>query len=154
MPKIQTTKKFIEAFEGAQDPSQEVELFKEQFLEWRKLVDKNEEYKSYLFGKDGAYIHPKVNGVEYVLRHVHLVPLEDQAELDKWNRAYSRRSRPSSDRVLVYVEDQTNGFLLIQILPEQSGHDIAKMLNKEDRETMRSFANIADAFIYYNQVIG
>ncbi|WP_032136669.1 hypothetical protein [Kingella negevensis] len=46
------------------------ERFLQRFKEWKKA-----ESESFLFGKDGAYISPKVNGESYVLRHVHLVPL-------------------------------------------------------------------------------
>lgn len=40
------------------------------FHEWKQAGEQGEN-DFYLFGKDGAYIAPKVNDESYVLRHVH-----------------------------------------------------------------------------------
>jgi hypothetical protein len=55
------------------------------FADWKS----SDEYGSYYFGKDSAYITPKVDGKKYALRHVHLVPLLDKNQLAAWNKADS-----------------------------------------------------------------
>ena len=72
-------------------------LLVESFQNWKS----GGEYGHYLFGKDAAYAAPSVDGTPYLLRHVHLAPLSDQEQLKRWNGAWLRRSRKTSDRVLV-----------------------------------------------------
>ncbi|MEN9864738.1 MAG: hypothetical protein RL748_328, partial [Pseudomonadota bacterium] len=60
------------------------EPFKQKFLAWKA----GDEFGSYLFGKDGAFARPSIHGMPYALRHVHLVPLADQAQLAKWHRIW------------------------------------------------------------------
>ena len=88
------------------------------------------------------------------LHHVHLVPLSNPLELQKWNTQWKRRGRKTSDRVLVYAQDRTHGYLLIYILSEPDAHETAKMLTPESDLLMRKLAKIAERFIYTGQVIG
>jgi Toxin YafO, type II toxin-antitoxin system len=81
---------------------------------------------------------------------VHLKPIEDESGLLHWMRQFGRRSRKTSDRVLVYTVGSTGNFLLIFILPEPDAHKIAR----EHPQTMQSFARVAAAFINDGTVIG
>ena len=122
------------------------------FQTWKQ----DNEYGHYLFGKDSAYAKPSVDGMPYQLRHVHMVPLSDDAQLKRWNAAWRRQSRKTSDRVLVYVERSAGGradYLLIYLLPEPDAHSIARMATHEHRELMDGFANVAAAFIDDGSVI-
>lgn len=118
-------------------------LFAEDFAHWKS----GDEYGSYFFGKDCAYIKPDVDGVPYVLRHVHLVPLGDEDQLIKWNKNWKFQTRKTSDRALVYVSDEKGNHLLIFILDEPDAHDIAAMKTAEHREIMEGLAHVAAAFI-------
>jgi mRNA interferase YafO len=133
--------------ESGQDPTN----FAAEFDHW-KSRGPNGEYSSYLFGKDGAYGAPKVNGAANTLRHVHLVPLKDASELPRWNQGWSRRTRKRSDRHLVYVSDPYYGHLLLWILDEPGSHEIALMKSPEDSKLMRQFAAVADRFIQTGEV--
>lgn len=122
------------------------------FQTWKR----GDEYGHYLFGKDAAYAAPSVDGIPYLLRHVHLAPLSDQEQLKRWNTAWLRRSRKTSDRVLVYVERIAGNqadHLLIYVLPEPEAHTIATMKTREHRELMEGFANVAAAFLESGDVI-
>lgn len=134
------------------DRGQDPNNFAAEFDHWKSLGE-NGEYSSYLFGKDGAYSAPKVNGAPNALRHVHLVPLLNHEALQKWKRAYHRRSRKTSDRALVYVSDPYYGNLLIYILDEPDAHAVAQMSTEKHRDAMRRFAAIADRFIHTGEVI-
>ena len=127
-------------------------LLVKSFQTWKS----GDEYGHYLFGKDAAYAAPSVDGAPYQLRHVHLAPLSDQEQLKRWNAAWLRRSRKTSDRVLVYAKriagNQTS-YLLIYILPEPEAHSIAAMKTREHRELMEGFANVAAAFLDGGDVI-
>ncbi len=127
-------------------------LLIDSFQNWKC----GDEYGHYLFGKDSAYAEPSVDGNPYLLRHVHLAPLSDQYQLNRWNSAWQRRSRKTSDRVLVYVERiaaNRTSYLLIYILPEPEAHAIAAMKTQEHRELMEGFANVAAAFLDSGEVI-
>ncbi len=124
-------------------------LFVKSFKDWKS----GEEYGSFYFGKDGKYFTPSVGGVTYVLRHVHLVPIVDQTKLNAWKNNWRHRSRKTSDRVLVYVQDNRGNYLLITILPEPGSHQIARMETQQDRDLMERFALIAEAFIDHGDVI-
>ena len=122
------------------------------FQTWKQ----GDEYGHYLFGKDSAYAKPDVDGVPYQLRHVHMVPLADREQLKRWNTDWQRKSRKTSDRVLVYAERRAGSatsYLLIFILPEPEAHLIAGMTTREHRELMDGFANVAAAFIENGNVI-
>ena len=75
-----TTQLSQSLFNNNADPQELINLFRE----W-KMAGENGEDDFYEFGKDTAYITPKVNGKNYVLRHTHLVPLLDKIQSDKWN---------------------------------------------------------------------
>jgi mRNA interferase YafO len=122
----------------------------ESFQHWKKSRD---EYGSYLFGKDSAYMMPKIDGKSYRLRHVHLPPLSIPGQLEVWNKQWQRRGRKTSDRVLVYVENGRDDYLLIFILPEPMAHEIAKMQTPAHRQIMESFASVAAKFLETGQVI-
>lgn len=133
--------------ESGENPSN----FAAEFDLW-KSRGQNGEYSSYLFGKDGAYVTPAVNGAPNTLRHVHLVPLKDAAALAKWDTDWRRRTRKRSDRHLVYVSDPYYGHLLLWILDEPGSHDIALMGTAEDRQLMLQFAAVADHFVQTGEV--
>lgn len=126
--------------------------FAAEFDHWKSLGVQGE-YDSYLFGKDGAYSTPKVNGQSNTLRHVHLVPMADAVALAKWNQGWRRRSRKLSDRALVYVSDPYCGNLLIFILDEPSAHAISRMTTPDDRQLMHQFAAVADHFIQTGEIV-
>lgn len=134
--------------ESGQNPTN----FAAEFDLW-KSRGPNGEYSSYLFGKDGAYGAPKVNGAPNALRHVHLVPLKDLSALARWDKDWKRRTRKRSDRHLVYVSDPYYGHLLLWILDEPGSHEIATMKSPGDRELMLQFAAVADKFIQTGEVI-
>lgn len=120
----------------------------EKFEEWKC----GDEYGSYLFGKDSAYSCPKINGKLH-LRHVHLPPLIDAIQLERWNKQWKRRGRKTSDRVLIYVQDQQDNYLLIFILPEPQAHAVAKMKTSEDKTLMENFATVAAEFLETGNII-
>jgi mRNA interferase YafO len=126
-----------------------MDLFCTEFRRWKSA----DEYGSYWFGKDSAYVAPAVNGERYILRHVHLVPLADKVQLIKWNQAWKRRGRKTSDRVLVYVGDHRGDVLLIFILPEPDAHAVAAMKTQTHKEIMAGFATVAEAFIADGSII-
>lgn len=139
---VYTTELIKNSFDSLND----LDVFKDAFLKWKNAGSAGE-YAFLSFGKDGFYIKPRVNGNYNVLRHVHLIPLEDKEALEKWQKNWRRGARRTSDRVLVYVCDGKD-FLLIAILEEPLAHDIAKMKTQEHKKIMESFAKIADEFIY------
>lgn len=119
--------------------------FANAFAEWKADWPANE-YESKLFGKDGAYLAPKVDG-ELGLRHVHIVPMQCEKSSRRWWKAWRYRSRKTSDRHLVYVEHKGN-FLLIYILDEPDAHSVAHMKTPADKALMKKFAIIAEDFIF------
>ncbi|CDG83313.1 type II toxin-antitoxin system YafO family toxin [Janthinobacterium agaricidamnosum] len=126
--------------------------FVQLFTTWKSaaLIGEDEFYP---FDAHSAYIRPLSAGKQHVARHVHLVPLRDLAKKPSWKLRTSRRSRRSSDRVLIYVHDAGN-YLLLAILPEPEAHQITRMLYPQDAEAMRSLAEIAEEFLYTGKVIG
>ena len=54
----------------------------EDFAAWRA----GDEFRHPFFGKDSAYGAPKVDGQKNILRHVHLIPLNDLASLKNGKR--------------------------------------------------------------------
>ncbi|MDK4681094.1 type II toxin-antitoxin system YafO family toxin [Kingella negevensis] len=110
------------------------------------------EFNHYEFSKDGAYIMLKVNGESYILRHVHLVPVINLQDKMRWDRAWQMGRKRTSDRALIYVADG-DSHLLIAILDEPTAHQIAKMEMPTDRAIMEQFAQIADKFVYYREII-
>jgi mRNA interferase YafO len=144
--RIQTTTAFKQQLDN---DTHSLDIFCAEFQSWKQ----GDEFDSYLFGKDSAYIAPKVGTESYRLRHVHLVPLLDFPQLQTWNRVAQRKGRKTSDRALVYVEDGADNFLLIYILPEPDAHRIAQMAKIEDKETMLGFAAVANAFIETGSII-
>ncbi len=126
--------------------SDEFAEFSQAFAQWKSQGAAGE-YHSYLFGKDSAYVAPKVDGVAYSLRHVHLVPVTEISALTQWNKAWKNKSRKTSDRVLVYVDNGRGAMLLIFILPEPDAHAVARMQTVQDKAIMLGFAEVAAAFI-------
>lgn len=116
-----------------------------------------------MFGKDSAYATPTVDGKKYVLRHVHLVPLLDQAAFQTWLELYNlgktKRNWPrrTSNRVLVYatraLPEGGEAHLLMYILTEPDAHEIALMKTAGDRRFMEQFAECAAAFLHDGTVI-
>lgn len=132
---------------------QDLNEFVELFTYWKSLGQIGED-DVYEFGKDVPYETPHVNGKKYVLRHVHLVPIIELAKKISWNRAWEKSSRRVSNKALVYVADGPNKFLLIAVLPEPEAHIICKMQTQAAKNLMHEFADIADAFIYADEIIG
>lgn len=140
-----------------QIPGTTVAGFCEAFDAW-KAGFPDTEHTSFLFGKDGAYATPTVDGKRYVLRHVHLVPLHDQTALQKWLALYQlgmtkgHWTRRTSNRVLIYATRSLAGggeaHLLMYILNEPDAHEIALMKTAGDRRFMEQFATCAAAFIH------
>jgi mRNA interferase YafO len=123
-----------------------------EFDHWKTLGAAGE-YDSYLFGKDSAYVAPRVAGVPNVLRHVHLVPLADPRALAAWNTQWQRRGRKVSDRALVYASDRTHGHLLIYILAEPDAHLVARMGTPVHHQLMLKLAHVAECFMHDGSVI-
>ncbi|MGK5009421.1 type II toxin-antitoxin system YafO family toxin [Janthinobacterium sp. MDB2-8] len=126
-----------------------VDEFLSQFEHWKA----GDEYSSKWFGKDGAYARPNVDGKKYMLRHVHLVPIADIAQLAQWNVKFKRKSRKTSDRALVYVSNGKGDYLLIFILEEPDAHEVAEMKTSEHREVMSGFAEVAAEFLDTGKII-
>ena len=146
---VEITHALREALEAdGLDPAELIE----EFRSWKALGPSGED-DCYLFGKDAAYVRPKAGDLPYSLRHVHLVPLTDADQLGRWDKAWERYSRRTSDRHLVYVDDKKGNFLLIYILPDGDAHRIAEMRTPEDKETMEGFAHTAAAFLDDGSVI-
>lgn len=148
MAKVQTTKTLASEFHTQ---SLNLELFVEQFKSWKESGVAGED-NNYLFGKDSAYATPLVDGQKYQLMHVHLVPLINVENKNQWNKNWERKSRRTSDRVLVYAKDK-DSYLLIAILPEPTAHQVAQMGNKADKDIMTSFAEIAAQFMFNGEII-
>jgi mRNA interferase YafO len=125
------------------------ELFIDSFKEWKS----GDEYGSYAFGKDSAYIAPSVNGEPYVLRHVHLVPIQDENQLSVWNKNWRLKRRKTSNRALVYVKGNKDKFLLITILDEPRAHEVVLMKTQDDKELMHRFAVVAEEFLADGSII-
>ncbi|PTT42367.1 hypothetical protein DBR23_03680 [Acidovorax sp. HMWF018] len=118
----------------------------DEFSAWKARGPAGE-YAFYAFGRDGEYSRPKVLGVN-VLRHVHLAPRVDPHEQAEWKRRWRKGWQKTSDRVLVYAQDQTHGYLLIYILDEPGAHEIAEMRSPEDEKLMKQMAKVASDFIF------
>lgn len=123
------------------------EAFAREFLLWKTNWPQRE-FLHQLFGKDGAYINPRVDGEQYRLRHVHIVPFNDPGARTRWFSVFRRHGRKTSDRHLVYVADGKGNFGLIYILDEPDAHRIAQMKTDEERSVMNGFAVVAENFLW------
>lgn len=130
----------------------DLEELRNLFAHWKSLGPQGED-EVYEFGKDVPYERPHVNGEKNVLMHVHLVPIVDLDKKDEWDRNWERYSRRTSNRTLVYVNDGSKKFLLIDIIPEPDGHEIPKMLTQQHKKIMEFYAEIADQYIYGGKII-
>lgn len=130
----------------------DVQDFCELFAIWKSEWPKNE-YDCYYFGKDGDYAEPKRHG-RRVLRHVHLAPDDSNTDSAKdWSQKHERKSRKTSDNVLIYAEDPQHGYLLIYFAREPDGHKIADMTTPESRQLMENLADVAEAFIFNGEIL-
>ncbi|NHZ97468.1 type II toxin-antitoxin system YafO family toxin [Massilia sp. CCM 8734] len=127
------------------------DTFIENFADW-KGAGPDGEFNHYYFGKDAEYSRPQVNG-KRVLRHVHLVPMDDSPRLAEWDRDWRKYRRRSSDTALVYADAGRFGFLLIAILWEPDAHRVAEMRDQISRDTMNGFATVADYFIFDGSIV-
>jgi hypothetical protein len=123
------------------------EAFTIQFAHWKANWPVNE-YAFELFGKDGAYATPTVDGEKYVLRHVHMQPSEESSDYARWQTFYKRRSRKTSDRHLIYVTNSNEDHLLIFLIDEPDAHAIALMKTAADRQAMEDLAIVAENFLW------
>lgn len=123
-----------------------VEAFAKAFDEW-KSAQPASEYLSYVFGLDVPYVRPPANQVnEGGFWHVHLVPLQSGEELAQWNKDFSRKTRKTSNRALVYATKTValqQKFLLIYIL-QKDAHEIARMESDAHKVLMTKLAKIAN----------
>lgn len=142
-PIVQITKLLSDKFTA---DNKDVDAFLENFRAW-KATGLAGEYGSQHFGKDAFYDRPKVDGV-LVLRHVHMRPTKDLEAQSKWDKLYRRRGKKTSNVALIYAEDPTHGFLLIDLLEEPVAHAVAEMKTAEHRAYMETMADVADAFIF------
>ena len=117
--------------------------FVKLFREWKQAGGES----SYFFGKDGFYT-PISNG----LRHVHIVPVLNVQDKQRWDRNWKTGQRRTSDTCLVYVEDNQD-FLLVSILPEPLAHKIARQETEDDRLIMQRFYHIAEQFYFYRKIV-
>ncbi|NHC52368.1 type II toxin-antitoxin system YafO family toxin [Pseudomonas sp. AU8050] len=124
--------------------------FVTRFCDWKK----GDEFGSYFFGKNGGYRTPTLDFPQSQLMHVHLVPLHDVKQLGIWNRLSDRRSRKTSNRVLIYAERSSTQYLLIDILEEADDpHTIANMTTQEDKDMMYAYAAIANCYIESGDIL-
>lgn len=87
-----------------------------------------------------------------VLRHVHLPPESNPADLEMWERRWKRGSRNTSDTALVYAFDPEKGYLLIYIAREPGIYWRRWPLRKQ-KQLMEQFADVAEAFIHEGTVL-
>lgn len=120
------------------------------FTWWKQ--DPSREFESPFFGKDSALIRPSVGGCTYMLRHCHVVPLHNAAEKRRWAIEHKRRSRKTSDRVLIYVEHRDQ-YLLIDVIDDPGAHEIMRMVDQQGKSFMQKCAEEAHAFIYGHQTL-
>lgn len=124
--------------------------FVKRFCDWKK----GNEFGSFFFGKDGGYRAPTLDFPQSQLMHVHLVPLHDVQQLSVWKKLFRRRSRKTSNRVLIYAERSSVQYLLIDILEEADDpHSIAKMTTQEDKDIMYAYAAIANCYIESGDIL-
>ncbi len=126
------------------------------FDDW-KAGFPDSEFTHSLFGKDGAYSRPLVDGKPYVLRHVHLMPVQDKDALELWLATHKRGvrqgkgGRKTSDRVLVYAtRNLPRGgveHLLLFILDEPEAHETAQMKTPDAKTLMGQLASCAANFM-------
>lgn len=116
------------------DPNQLLQ----DFSSWKDSSDPD---SCYIFGKDAF----NMNSTR--LRHVHMVPLFSNDDQEKWNLAWRRFSRRTSDRYLFYADGGVReGYLLIDILDDPGAHTIWSPANKQ---ILSNWEEIAEKFIIY-----
>lgn len=118
------------------------QVFTERFLEW-----KGSGVEDYYFGKDVPNLQPLGDLGEYILHHVHIVPLTNPEDLQRWDKSWDRGSRRTSDTALMYVDGGIHGYLLLTILWEPDAHEVIKMKTPADRKFMNEMAWFAKQFI-------
>jgi hypothetical protein len=126
------------------------------FDDW-KAGFPNSEFTHSLFGKDGAYIRPLVDGKPYVLRHVHLMPVQNKYAFERCMATHNRGVMKghwgcmTSDRVLVYATRSPPGgeekHLLLFILDEPEAHETANMKTSDAKTLIGQLASCAADFI-------
>ncbi|WP_250439803.1 type II toxin-antitoxin system YafO family toxin [Delftia tsuruhatensis] len=124
--------------------SKSQQILVSEFKWWK--ADESREFGSYFFGKDCGLVEPKIDGKKYILRHCHLVPLNDKDKLTFWNRNHKWRSRKTSDRILIYVE-HNGDYYLIDIIDDPGGHHLIKMVTKDGKTFMGKCAQEASSFL-------
>lgn len=124
------------------------EILVQEFSDW-KAKGEIAENDHYYFGKDVPYDRPRGSLGEYVLQHVHLVPLTNPECLQDWDRKWKLEAgRRTSDSALVYVDGGRHGYLLLTILWEPEAHTVIEMRTPETRQMMQGLAAIAEIFIH------
>lgn len=118
------------------------------FKWWKATPDR--EYLSPFFGRDLGTIAPKVNGKDYLLRHCHLIPLNDPPKLRQWEKSLRWKSEKKSDRILLYVQ-RGDDFFLIDVVDDPGAHQVMKMVDSKGRSFMHKCA--ADAGLFFDGVL-
>lgn len=120
-------------------------ISKDQFVrqfEWWK-ADVSRVNQSMFFGRDTPYAEPQIQGRGMVLRHAHMIPLKDKAAHEKWLAVFKRRGEKKSDKCVVYAQNDSGDFLLIQIFDEPGAHVQAR----REPALMRHLSRLAIQFI-------
>lgn len=133
MPRVFATKFLKERLAPA-----EFTTLRDEFLAWKA----GDEYDHPIFGKDAGFRHPQI-AVDEALRHVHLIPIHNPDGLELWQKAFHRRSRKTSDRILVYVSGlrDPEAYLFIDLFEDPNGHTYMT-----DSSLIEDLAHIAERF--------
>lgn len=92
------------------------EILQADFIDWKS----GDEDGSYFFARDG------LNRDSKYLAHAHILPTIQDA-LDKWNSAWSKHRKRTSDRYLFYVDGGLLfGYLLLDIVDDPGAHHVWK----------------------------
>lgn len=115
----------------------------QDFSDWKNSADPE---NSYLFGKDAFNLNSST------LRHVHIVPLLVKQDLEKWDLAWSRYARRTSDRYLFYADGGAReGFLLISILDDPGAHTIWNS-GSHNQQLLNAWEQIAENFTIHGLI--
>jgi hypothetical protein len=111
------------------------------FTDWKS----GPEDGSYHFGKDAF------NRDSRLLRHVHMIPVGVPGDLAKWDAAWGRESKRTSDRFLFYADGgRPYGFLLIFIVNDPGAHGFLD--DRANKALLGKFEQIADDFVHFGTV--
>jgi hypothetical protein len=111
-----------------------VDALVEEFAAWKSSGEDDH----YDFGKDGLGLGTKV------LFHVHMVPLNVPEDHERWDKAWKRHGRRTSDRYLFHAFGGARlGWLLLDIVDDPGAH---KVWDPEHRAVRAQLEAWAEAF--------